>query len=102
MLRWVSSNLLAAWSGRSNTTEPATNSAETTQSTKATRKTRPIVSFFCALFCELPCNWSEAMACCPPLDIGLHDVIVDDRRAHVAEQDREHHPLRVSRVDDTN
>lgn len=35
----------------------------------------------------------------PSSDVGSHDEVVDERRADVPEQDRQHHALRVGGVD---
>src|SRR5690606_36747461 len=85
-LRRRSSSALDCWRSRSVTAEADTSTAQTTQTAKAKR------SVYCT---ELRCD-----TCLPPSDVRADDVVVDRRGEHVHEEDRQHHPFGIRRVDD--
>src|SRR5690606_20975344 len=80
---WRSRSTLAAWRSASVTGAPETSAAQTTQP----EARKPIVY---ALL------WATARE--PPPDVGPHEIMVDERREDVHEEDGEHHPLRVRGV----
>src|SRR5690554_1276863 len=90
MLRCLSNRAFSAWIGRSATAAPDTSTEHTRHTSNATSKVRAVDSFLLD------------MACQPPLDVGLDDKVIDQRRTQVGKQDCQHHSLRESRVYDSN
>src|SRR5690606_3844625 len=85
MLRCLSSWRFSAWVGLSATAAPATNTEHTRHTRTATVRVRRVDSLLAT---------GE-----PPLDVGLHHEMIDQRCTEVGEQNRQHHALGESRVD---
>src|SRR6056297_3093696 len=79
-----------------------TSTEQTSDRLTATMSTFLMLSRLNPLRAPRPASWalrSSDTAFQPPLDVGLHHEIVDDRREYVAEQDGQHDPFRIGRVD---
>src|SRR6056297_3306464 len=79
-----------------------TSTEQTSDRLTATMSTFLMLSRLNPLRAPLPASRalrSSDTASHPPLDVGLDDEVVDDRREYVAEQDGQHDPFRIGRVD---
>jgi len=84
----LSSRPLASCKPRSPTADPETRIEQTTQRMVATSKVWPMLSF-----------------CIPVLsafDVGLDHVVVKQGRHAIAEEDRQHDPFGIGRIDHTD
>src|SRR5690554_5147040 len=90
MLLLRSSSLLATCMGLRITAAADTTTEQTTHSRTVTSIVLRIVS----LLADITLH--------PPLDIGLHNKVVNQRREKVGKQNRQHHAFREGRVGDTD
>ena len=91
MLRCLSSVRCSCCSGFSPTADPATTMEQTRHSTSTTSSVLLMLSLFLTSATRLP-----------PLNVGAHDQIVEQRRKQVGKQNGQHHPFRIGRVDHAN